>query len=153
MKLWHMDLFRSLPLADGTPTAGFIGIDRASRMCVCAQLIATESSEGVWRGLRSAIASHGAPDQIETTYALTFTRGDGTMDHQTPFDELCVEHGIEHLITRCRLPRGMSSIERVSQQMMDALICSTRRFTDIISAQHAVDSWVASYNADRAAKN
>jgi hypothetical protein len=39
MKKWYLDAFRTTPLATGpSHTACVIGIDSASRMCVCAHL-------------------------------------------------------------------------------------------------------------------
>lgn len=87
-----------------------------------------------------------------TTYASIFTGRNRTTQYQTPFEKVCVDHGIEHLIARPRLPTEMGNIERVCR-VADEALCNTPVFTDIEAAQRAVNSWMVTYNANRAARN
>lgn len=151
MERWRLDIIRGLPLADGTSTTGIFGVDDASRRCICAQLIATESSDAVCTALRSAVAAHGAPGHLVTDYASTFGGGDDAARHQTPFDDVCNEYGIDHLRTRRRRPSGMVDIERFHARMIDEITCSTGPFANMQAAQQRIDSWVADYNANLAA--
>ncbi|MGV0680634.1 DDE-type integrase/transposase/recombinase [Mycolicibacterium fortuitum] len=148
MTLWQMDLIRGPALADGTKTTCLVGIDCASRTCTSAQWMVGEGQEGLCSALRSAIATHGAPDQIMTSHASMFADQNSPTLHQTPFNAVCIEHGIDHRLTYCRRPTDMREVERLEKRMMDEFFCSTVAFTDIRIAQQAMDSWVATYNGN-----
>ncbi|BBX08691.1 hypothetical protein MAIC_34940 [Mycolicibacterium aichiense] len=67
--------------------------------CVCAQLMVRERTRAVCDGLRAALATYGAPEQILTDNGKVFT---GRFNHppvEVLFDAICREHGIEHLLT------------------------------------------------------
>lgn len=73
--------------------------------CVCgAKLMARERTGAVCDGLRDALATYGAPQQILTDNGKVFT---GRFNHppvEVLFDAICRENGIEQLLTRPRSP-------------------------------------------------
>ena len=73
--------------------------------CVsCARLMARERTRAVCDGLRAALATYGAPEQILTDNGKVFT---GRFHHppvEVLFDAICRENGIEHLLTQPRQP-------------------------------------------------
>ncbi|SOX55159.1 IS481 family transposase, partial [Mycobacterium ahvazicum] len=93
MELWQMDIVGGFPLADGTSAKALTGIDDHSRMCVCAKLMARERTRAVCDGLRAALATYGAPEQILTDNGKVFT---GRFFHppvEVLFDAICRENG------------------------------------------------------------
>ena len=99
MELWQMDVVGGFALADGTSAKALTGIDDHSRMCVCARLMTRERTRAVCDGLRAALGTYGAPEQILTDNGKVFT---GRFNHppvEVLFDAICREHGIEHLLT------------------------------------------------------
>ena len=102
MELWQMDVVGGFPIADGTSAKVLTGIDDHSRMCVCAKVMARERTRAVCEGLRAALGTFGAPEQILTDNGKVFT---GRFHHppvEVLFDAICREHGIEHLLTQPR---------------------------------------------------
>lgn len=73
MELWQMDVVGGFPLANGTSAKALTGIDDHSRMCVCARLMVRERTRAVCDGLREALATYGAPEQILTDNGKVFT--------------------------------------------------------------------------------
>jgi hypothetical protein len=74
-----------------------IGVPRSqrfhSRERVCATLMARERTRAVCDGLRAAVASYGAPEQILTDNSKVFT---GRFNHppvKVLFNAICREHG------------------------------------------------------------
>lgn len=116
MELWQMDVVGGFPLANGTSAKALTGIDDHSRMCVCARLMVRERTRAVCDGLREALATYGAPEQILTDNGKVFT---GRLNHppvEVLFDAICREHGIEHLLTQPRTPTTTGKIERFHPQ-------------------------------------
>jgi transposase len=66
MELWQMDVVGGFPLADGTSAKALTGVDDHSRMCVSARLMTRERTRAVCDGLRAALGTYGAPEQILT---------------------------------------------------------------------------------------
>ena len=73
MELWQMDIVGGFPLSDGSSAKALTGIDDHSRMCVAARLMARERTRAVCDGLRAALATFGAPEQILTDTGKVFT--------------------------------------------------------------------------------
>lgn len=73
MELWQRDLVGGFALVDGTSAKAVTGLDDHSRMCVCARLMARERTRAVCDGLRVALATYGAPEQIFTENGKVFT--------------------------------------------------------------------------------
>ena len=149
MELWQMDVVGGFPLADGTSAKALTGIDDHSRFCVSATVMARERTRAVCDGLRSAIATFGAPQQILTDNGKVFT---GRFNHppvEVLFDAICRENGIEHLLTQPRSPTTTGKIERLHRSMRAEFLATARPFASLKAAQAALDEWVADYNTRR----
>jgi transposase InsO family protein len=149
MELWQMDVVGGFPLADGTSAKALTGIDDHSRMCVCARLMTRERSRAVCDGLRAALDTYGAPEQILTDNGKVFT---GRFNHppvEVLFDAICRENGIDHLLTQPRSPTTTGKIERFHRSMRAEFLDSRAPFTNLRAAQQALDEWVEFYNTVR----
>src|ERR1700754_4403778 len=149
MELWQMDVVGGFPLADGTSAKALTGIDDHSRMCVCARLMARERTRAVCDGLRQALATYGIPEQILTDNGKVFT---GRFNHppvEVLFDAICRQHGIEHLLTQPRSPTTTGKIERFHRSLRAEFLSSRTPFTNLKTAQQALDEWVSEYNTSR----
>jgi transposase InsO family protein len=149
MELWQMDVVGGFPMADGTSAKALTGIDDHSRMCVCAWLMTRERSRAVCDGLRAALDTYGAPEQILTDNGKVFT---GRFNHppvEVLFDAICRENGIDHLLTQPRSPTTTGKIERFHRSMRAEFLDSRAAFTNLRVAQQALDEWVEFYNTAR----
>lgn len=149
MELWQMDVVGGFPLADGSCAKALTGIDDHSRMCVCARLMARERTRAVCDGLRTALAAYGAPQQILTDNGKVFT---GRFHHppvEVLFDAICRQNGIEHLLTQPRSPTTTGKIERFHRSLRAEFLSEQRPFTNLKTAQQALDEWIAYYNTAR----
>jgi transposase InsO family protein len=149
MELWQMDVVGGFPLADGSSAKALTGIDDHSRMCVCATLMARERTRAVCDGLRAALATYGAPDQILTDNGKVFT---GRFHHppvEVLFDAICRQHGIEHLLTQPRSPTTTGKIERFHRSLRAEFLSNNAAFANLKIAQQALDEWVGYYNTIR----
>jgi transposase InsO family protein len=149
MELWQMDIVGGFPLADGSSAKALTGIDDHSRMCVAARLMARERTRAVCDGLRVALATFGAPEQILTDNGKVFT---GRFNHpvvEVLFDRICRENGIEHLLTQPRSPTTTGKIERFHRSMRAEFLSNKTAFTNLKTAQQALDEWVDYYNTAR----
>lgn len=149
MELWQMDVVGGFPLADGTSAKALTGVDDHSRMCVCARLMTRERTRAVCEGLRAALATYGAPEQILTDNGKVFT---GRFFHppvEVLFDAICREHGIEHLLTQPRSPTTTGKIERFHRSLRAEFLSSATPFASLRAAQQALDEWVDDYNHHR----
>jgi transposase InsO family protein len=148
MELWQMDLVGGFLLADGSSAKALTGIDDHSRFCVSARLMPRERTQPVCDGLAAALAAHGAPEQILTDNGKVFT---GRFFHppvEVLFDRICRENGIEHLLTQPRSPTTTGKIERFHRALRTEF--DTRQvFTNLKTAQGALDEWVSYYNTTR----
>ncbi len=149
MELWQMDIVGGFPLADGTSAKALTGIDDHSRMCVCVHLMARERTRAVCDGLRAALVSYGVPEQILTDNGKVFT---GRFNHpptEVLFEAICREHGIEHLLTQPRSPTTTGKIERFHRSLRAEFLSNKPAFTNLKTAQQALDEWVDEYNTNR----
>lgn len=149
MELWQMDVVGGFPLADGSCAKALTGIDDHSRMCVCARLMAAERTRAVCDGLRAALHTHGAPQQILTDNGKVFT---GRFHHppvEVLFDAICRQNGIEHLLTQPRSPTTTGKIERFHRSLRAEFLSNKPAFTNLKMAQQALDEWVDYYNTAR----
>ncbi|QEN15937.1 IS481 family transposase [Mycolicibacterium sp. ELW1] len=149
MELWQMDVVGGFPLADGTSAKALTGIDDHSRMCVCAHLMSRERTRAVCDGLHAALATYGAPEQILTDNGKVFT---GRFNHppvEVLFDAICREHGVEHLLTQPRSPTTTGKIERFHRSLRVEFLSNAAPFTNLKTAQEALDEWVDDYNTTR----
>ena len=149
MEWWQMDIVGGFPLADGGCAKALTGIDDHSRLCVCARLMSRERTRAVCDGLRAALGAYGAPEQILTDNGKVFT---GRFNHppvEVLFDAICREHGIEHLLTQPRSPTTTGKIERFHRSLRAEFLSNRQLFTNLKSAQRALDEWVGDYNTNR----
>lgn len=149
MELWQMDVVGGFPLADGASAKALTGIDDHSRMCVCARLMVRERTRAVCDGLRAALATYGAPEQILTDNGKVFT---GRFNHpvvEVLFDAICRENGIEHLLTQPRSPTTTGKIERFHRSLRAEFLSNRTPFTNLKVAQQALDEWIDYYNTTR----
>jgi transposase InsO family protein len=149
MELWQMDVVGGFALADGSCAKALTGIDDHSRMCVAAKVMAAERTRAVCDGLRAAVATYGAPQQILTDNGKVFT---GRFHHppvEVLFDAICREHGIDHLLTQPRSPTTTGKIERFHRSLRAEFLSEQRAFTNLKTAQQAIDEWVHYYNTTR----
>jgi transposase InsO family protein len=149
MELWQMDVVGGFPLADGSCAKALTGIDDHSRMCVAARVMAAERTRAVCEGLRAALAAFGAPEQILTDNGKVFTGRFGHPPVEVLFDRICRENGIEHLLTQPRSPTTTGKIERFHRSLRAEFLSEHRAFTNLKTAQQALDEWVDYYNTQR----
>ena len=149
MELWQMDVVGGFPLADGTSAKALTGIDDHSRMCVCARLMIRERTRAVCDGLRAALGTYGAPEQILTDNGKVFTGRFNNPPVEVLFDAICRKHGIEHLLTQPRSPTTTGKIERFHRSMRAEFLSGRAVFTNLKVAQQAMDEWVEFYNTAR----
>jgi transposase InsO family protein len=149
MELWQMDIVGGFPLADGTSAKALTGVDDHSRMCVSAKLMARERTRTVCDGLRQALGTYGIPEQILTDNGKVFT---GRFFHppvEVLFDAICRENGIEHLLTQPRSPTTTGKIERFHRSLRAEFLSEQKPFSNLRTAQQALDEWVSYYNTTR----
>ena len=149
MELWQMDVVGGFPLADGSCAKALTGVDDHSRLCVSAKVMARERTRAVCDGLRQALAAYGAPEQILTDNGKVFT---GRFSHppvEVLFDAICREHGIEHLLTQPRSATTTGKIERFHRSLRAEFLSEHKPFTNLKTAQQALDEWVDYYNNTR----
>ncbi len=149
MELWQMDVVGGFPLADGTSAKALTGIDDHSRICVCARLMARERTRAVCDGLRAALDAYGVPEQVLTDNGKVFT---GRFHHppvEVLFDAICRDNEIEHLLTQPRSPTTTGKIERFHRSLRAEFLSNKAAFTNLKTAQQALDEWVDYYNTAR----
>jgi transposase InsO family protein len=149
MELWQMDIVGGFPLADGSCAKALTGIDDHSRLCVSAKLMARERTRAVCDGLRAALAVYGLPQQVLTDNGKVFT---GRFHHppvEVLFDAICRQQGIEHLLTQPRSPTTTGKIERFHRSLRAEFLSEQRPFTNLKTAQQALDEWVQYDNTAR----
>ena len=149
MELWQMDVVGGFPLVDGTSAKALTGLDDHSRLCVSARLMAAERTRPVCDGLRASLVAYGVPHQLLTDNGKVFT---GRFHHppvEVLFDAICRENGIEHLLTQPRSPTTTGKIERFHRSLRAEFLSTQQPFTNLKTAQQALDEWVDYYNNTR----
>jgi transposase InsO family protein len=149
MELWQMDVVHGFALADGTSAKALTGIDDHSRFCVAARLMPKERTQLVCDGFGAALSTYGVPEQVLTDNGKVFTGKFARPPVEVLFDRICRENGVEHLLTQPRTPTTTGKIERFHRTLR--IEFDTRQvFTNLKTAQGALDEWVAYYNTERA---
>jgi len=149
MELWQLDVVGGFALADGSCAKALTGLDDHSRLCVAAKVMAAERTRAVCEGFRAALAKYGPPHQALTDNGKVFT---GRFHHppvEVLFDAICREYGIDHLLTQPRSPTTTGKIERFHRSLRAEFLSEQRPFTNLKTAQQAVDEWVDYYNNAR----
>ena len=111
--------------------------------------MARERTRAVCDGLRAALLTYGAPEQILTDNGKVFT---GRFNHppvEVLVDRICRESGIEHLLTQPRSPTTTGKIERFHRSMRAEFLSNRTAFVNLQAAQQALDEWVDYYNTTR----
>lgn len=65
------------------------------------------------------------------------------------FDAICREHGIEYLLTQPKSPTTTGKIERFHRSLRAEFLSAQRPFTNLKTAQQALDEWIGYYNNTR----
>src|SRR5437588_930485 len=148
MELWQLDVVHGFLLADGTSAKALTGIDDHSRFCVSARLMTKERTQAVCDGFSSALKAYGLPAQVLTDNGKVFTGRFAQPPVEVLFDRICRENGVDHILTQPRSPTTTGKIERFHRTLRTEF--NTRQvFTNLRTAQQALDEWVSYYNAQR----
>ena len=148
MELWQMDIVGGVRIVDGSEAKIVSGVDDHSRFVICAAVVARATAGPVCDALESAMARHGAPDQILTDNGKVFTARFGPGPGPVRFDRICQGNGIKHLLTAPRSPTTTGKVERwhktLRREFLDGKV-----FASLEEAQAQLDAWVHTYNHDR----
>jgi transposase InsO family protein len=148
MELWQFDVVWGFLLADGSTAKALTGLDDHSRFCVSARLMPRERTQLVCDGFAAALKAYGVPEQVLTDNGKVFTGKYAQPPVEVLFDRICRENGIEHLLTRPASPTTTGKIERFHRTMR-LEFDTTQVFSNLMTAQQALDEWVAHYNTQR----
>ena len=150
MELWQMDVVGRVHLADGTEVKVVTGVDDHSRYCVCARVVARATARPVCDALRFALEHYGAPNQILTDNGKVFTHRFGRGPGPVLFDRICVNNGINHLLTAPYSPTTTGKVERFHKTLRkDFFAQADYKYDTIEELQAALDAWVLEYNTTR----
>ena len=148
MELWQMDVVGGFLLADGTTAKALTGVDDHSRFCISARLMLRERTQLVCDGFAVALRTYGVPEQVLTDNGKVFTGRFAQPPVEVLFDRICRLNGVEHLLTQPRMPTTTGKIERFHRTLRTEF--DTRQvFTNLRTAQGALDEWVKYYNTGR----
>jgi len=148
MELWQMDVVGGFVLADGTKAKVLTGVDDHSRFCVCAHVMARESSRNVCDGLAAAMRAYGVPEEILTDNGKVFTGRYSQPPVEVLFDRVCRENGVTHRLTQPRSPTTTGKIERFHRSLR-LEFRTDRVFASLAAVQAELDVWVQDYNHRR----
>jgi transposase InsO family protein len=148
MELWQLDVVGGFLLADGTTAKALTGVDDHSRYCVSAKLMHRERTHAVCDGFTAALNTYGVPTQVLTDNGKVFTGRLYQPPVEVLFDRVCRENGIDHILTMPYSPTTTGKIERFHKTMR--IEFDTQQvFTNLKTAQEALDEWVSYYNTQR----
>ena len=88
-------------------------------------------------------------EQILTDNGKVFTDQFSHPPVEVLFDAICREHGIEHLLTQPRSATTTGKIERFHRSLRAEFLSEHKPFTNLKTAQQALDEWVDYYNNTR----
>jgi transposase InsO family protein len=148
MALWQMDLVSGIFLADGTEAKLVTGVDDHSRFCVICQVVVRATGRAVCLAFAAALRQFGVPGEVLTDNGKQFTDRFGK-GGEVLFDRICRDNGITHRLTQPRHPTTTGKIERFHGSLRRELLNDAVPFTDLASAQTAIDGWVREYNTTR----
>jgi hypothetical protein len=150
MELWQMDIVGGVLLAGGGECKMVTGIDDHSRFMVIAKVVERATARAVCLAFGEALLRFGVPEEVLTDNGKQFTARFGSgRPGETMFDRICRENGIAHRLTKPRSPTTTGKIERFHQTLRRELLDGSAPFTDLASAQAAVDAWLEDYNRMR----
>jgi hypothetical protein len=107
-----------------------------------------ERTQLVCDGFAVAMKTYGVPEQVLTDNGKVFTGRFAHPPVEVLFDRICRLNGIEHLLTQPRMPTTTGKVERFHRTLR--IEFDTRQvFTNLRTAQGALDEWVTYYNTGR----
>ncbi len=148
MALWQMDLVGGIFLGDGTEAKLVTGVDDHSRFCVICQVVVRATGRAVCLAFAAALRQFGVPGEVLTDNGKQFTDRFGK-GGEVLFDRICRDNGIVHRLTQPRHPTTTGKIERFHGSLRRELLDDAVPFTDLVTAQAAIDGWVSEYNTTR----
>src|SRR5215831_8237647 len=148
MALWQMDIVGGMFLADGTEAKIVTGVDDHSRYCVIASVVARATGRAVCLAFAAALRRFGVPGEVLTDNGKQFTDRFGK-GGEVLFDRICRDNGIIHRLTAPRHPTTTGKIERFHGSLRRELLDDAVPFTDLATAQAAIDAWRQEYNTTR----
>ena len=92
--------------------------------------------------------AYGVPEEVLTDNGQQFTDRFG-QGREVLFDRICRDDGIIHRLTPPRSPTTTGKIERFHGSLRRELLDDAVPFTDLATAQAAVDAWRQHYNTTR----
>jgi transposase InsO family protein len=148
MALWQLDIVGRVWLTGGTEAKVITGVDDHSRYCVIAQVVARATGRAVCLAFASALRRFGVPEEVLTDNGKQFTARFGH-GGEVLFDRICRDNGIAHRLTPPASPTTTGKVERFHQSLRRELLDGAVPFTDLATAQAAIDAWVVDYNTTR----
>jgi transposase InsO family protein len=148
MELWQMDIVGGVLLADGSELKVVTGVDDHSRFAVIAKVVRRATGRAVCLALAEGLAQFGIPEEILTDNGKQFTDRFGK-GGEVLFDRICRENGIVHRLTQPASPTTTGKVERFHQTLRRELLDDAGLFTDLDTAQAAIEVFRCEYNTDR----
>jgi transposase InsO family protein len=148
MQLWQMDIVGGVLLANGTEAKVVTCVDDHSRYAVAAKVVARATGRAVCTAFAEALVRYGVPEEILTDNGKQFTDRFGK-GGEVLFDRICRENGIAHRLTQPASPTTTGKVARFHQTLRRELLDDAGVFTDLATAQAAVDAFLREYNTDR----
>jgi transposase InsO family protein len=148
MALWQLDIVGRVWLTGGTEAKVITGVDDHSRYCVIAQVVARATGRAACLAFAGALGRFGVPEEVLTDNGKQFTARFG-QGGEVLFDRICRDNGITHRLTPPASPTTTGKVERFHQSLRRELLDGAVPFTDLATAQAAIDAWVVDYNTTR----
>jgi transposase InsO family protein len=148
MELWQMDIVGGVILADGSEVKVVTCVDDHSRFAVAATVVVRATGRAVCLAFAAALAEFGVPEEMLTDNGKQFTDRFG-QGGEVLFDRICRENGIVHRLTQPASPTTTGKVERFHQTLRRELLDDAGVFSDLATAQAAIDAFRQEYNTDR----
>jgi transposase InsO family protein len=143
-QLWQTDLFTFVLKRQNRRVYLVAFMDDHSRFLVSYGLHASQSSALVLEVLRSAIASHGTPEEILTDNGSQYVTWRG----KSAFTRELEKRGIKQVVAKPRRPQTLGKIERFWGTLWRECIESAV-FVDLGDAQKRIGLFIDHYNFQR----
>jgi len=148
MELWQMDIVGGVLLPDGVEAKVVTSVDDHSRYAVAAKVVRRATGRAVCTALVEAMSRYGVPEEMLTDNGKQFTDRFGK-GGEVLFDRICRENGIVHRLTQPASPTTTGKVERFHQTLRRELLDDAGVFTDLETAQTAIDGFLQEYNTHR----
>ncbi|HVX15395.1 MAG TPA: DDE-type integrase/transposase/recombinase [Pirellulales bacterium] len=143
-QLWQTDLFTFVLKRQNRRVYLVAFMDDHSRFIVSYGLHASQSSALVLEVLRSAIASHGTPEEILTDNGSQYVTWRG----KSAFTKELEKRGIKQVVARPRRPQTLGKVERFWGTLWRECLESAV-FIDLGDAQKRIGLFIDHYNFQR----